>query len=83
VLYRLDAPWWLPVNDPVNQLVFAETGASVDTVIVAGRVVMDERRIATFDATALFDEINAMVASLRKRNDDLFQVAHAIAAIVP
>ena len=26
-IYRLDKPWWLPVNDVVCQLVFAETGA--------------------------------------------------------
>ncbi|HEY0275864.1 MAG TPA: amidohydrolase family protein, partial [Paenirhodobacter sp.] len=34
VLYRTDQPWWMPINDAVAQLVFAETGASVDTVIV-------------------------------------------------
>lgn len=83
VLYRLDAPWWLPVNDAVNQLVFAETGAAADTVVIDGRVVMEDRRITTFDAGALFDEINAMVRSLRVRNDKLFRVAQAIADFVP
>lgn len=82
VLYRLDAPWWIPVNDPVNQLVYAETGASVDTVLVGGKVVVERSRPTCFDASALMREIRDMVASLRKRNDDLFTVAGQIAEFV-
>ena len=33
----MTAPWWVPLNNPVNQLVFAETGASVDTVLIDGK----------------------------------------------
>lgn len=83
VLYRLDAPWWVPVNDPVNQLVFSETGAAVDTVIVNGRVIVDQRRVTTFDADAMVAEVNEMVRTLRRRNADLFRVAGTIASIVP
>jgi 5-methylthioadenosine/S-adenosylhomocysteine deaminase len=83
VLYRLDAPWWVPLNDPVNQLVFAETGAAVDTVLVDGKVVVAGGRIATFDVDALVAEVQAMVRSLRARNADLFAVAGEIATIVP
>jgi cytosine/adenosine deaminase-related metal-dependent hydrolase len=83
VLYRLDAPWWVPVNDPVAQLVFAETGAAVDTVIIDGRFVLDERRITTFDAAGMLREVRDMVSSLRKRNAALFEVAGAIADVVP
>lgn len=83
VLYRLDAPWWVPMNDAVNQLVYAETGASVDTVLVDGNVVVENGRPACFDADALVREVRDMVASLRKRNDDLFAVAGEIAELVP
>jgi 5-methylthioadenosine/S-adenosylhomocysteine deaminase len=83
VLYRLDAPWWVPLNDPVNQLVFAETGASVDTVLIDGRVVVEGGRIATFDVDAVVGEVRAMARALRKRNADLFAVADEIAALVP
>lgn len=82
-IYRLDKPWWVPVNDPVNQLVFAETGASVETVIVDGRVVLDKGRVTTFHVDAMMREVRDMALSLRKRNDDLFRVAHDIAAFVP
>lgn len=83
VLYRLDAPWWVPVNAPVSQLVFAETGAGVDTVVVGGRIVLDRGRITTFDSAAMVAEVNAMVRSLRRRNDNLFRVAEEIARRVP
>jgi len=83
VVYGLDAPWWVPVNDIVSQLVFAETGASVETVLVDGRVVVENRVVKTFDVEALLREVKAMTASLRKRNADLFDVAHGIAEIVP
>ena len=83
VLYRLDAPWWIPVNEPVDQLVFAETGAGVDTVLVDGRVVVEGGRVLTFDVEAMAWEVRAMVRSLRARNAALFTVAGAIADILP
>lgn len=83
VLYRLDAPWWVPLNDPVAQLVFAETGGAVDTVMIDGRIVVDSGKVTTFDTGALVDEVRAMTRSLRARNADLFDVASGIAEIVP
>jgi cytosine/adenosine deaminase-related metal-dependent hydrolase len=83
VVYRLDAPWWVPVNDVVNQLVFAETGASVDTVLIDGRIVVENRVVRTFDVEELLREVRSMTRSLRTRNADLFEVAHDIAELVP
>jgi cytosine/adenosine deaminase-related metal-dependent hydrolase len=83
VVYRLNAPWWVPVNDIVNQMVFAETGASVDTVMIDGRVVVANGAVTTFDVDALLREVRSMSSSLRKRNADLFDVAHDIAEFVP
>lgn len=83
VVYRLDKPWWIPINDIVNQLVFAETGASVETVLIDGEIVIDKGRVKTFDVDAMTREVNGMVKSIRRRNLDLFAVADAIAAVVP
>lgn len=82
-LYSLDKPWWIPINDPVSQLVFADTGAAVETVLVDGRVVVENGRPTLFDADALAREVRDMVRSLRARNADLFAVAGDIAALVP
>lgn len=82
-IYRLDRPWWLPVNDLVCQLVFAETGGGVDGVIVDGNIVMENGTIKTFDVDALAREVKAMAASLRERNADLFAIANEITTLVP
>jgi cytosine/adenosine deaminase-related metal-dependent hydrolase len=83
VVYRLDRPWWTPVNDIVNQLVFAETGGGVDTVVIGGNVVVNNGKVMTFDVDALLREVKAMAICLRTRNADLFSVANDIAALVP
>lgn len=83
VVYRLDRPWWIPINDIVNQLVFSETGASVETVLIDGKLVVEDGAVKTFDVDAMAREIRSMVNSLRDRNSDLFAVAEAIASVVP
>ena len=83
VLYRLDHPAWTPLNDPPCQMVFSESGSAVETVIVAGEVLLDGGRPTRFDPMALAQEIRAMAVSLRRRNADLFAVATAIAERVP
>jgi len=83
VLYRMDTPAWAALNDPVAQLVFAETGGAVDTVMVAGEVLLTGGRPTRFDPAALSREIAAMTASLRRRNADLFSAADTIARTLP
>ena len=80
-LYRLDAPWWTPINDAVAQMVFAETGAGVDLVMTAGEVLLRDGRPTRFDPVELAAEVSAMSASLRRRNADLFEAAQAVAAV--
>ena len=70
-LYDLNDLRWAPCNDPVQQLVFAETGAAVHTVIVNGRVVVDAKRVTTVDVDALAREARGLLASIRRRNREL------------
>ena len=79
VLYRLDQPAWTPLNDPVSQMVFAETGSAVDTVIVAGEILLAGGRPTRFDPAALSEEIRAMAIETRHRNAGLFAIAEAVA----
>ena len=44
VMLDLDHPNWLPFNDPVNQLVHTEDGTAVASVMIGGRLVVDNRR---------------------------------------
>jgi cytosine/adenosine deaminase-related metal-dependent hydrolase len=55
VLYDLDTPEWRPLLNPVNNLVYAASGASVRTVVVDGRIVLDDGRLTTLDEREVYD----------------------------
>lgn len=83
VLYRLEAPWWIPMNDLLNQFVFAENGSSVDTVIIDGRIVVDARKIVAFDSDAILAEARSMANAIRERNADLYRLAGRMGEFFP
>jgi cytosine/adenosine deaminase-related metal-dependent hydrolase len=60
VLYDLDTPEWRPLLNPVNNLVYAASGASVRTVLIDGRVVLDEGRLTTLDERALYGRVERL-----------------------
>jgi len=49
VVIDLDQPHLTPIYDPYSHLVYAATGADVQTVLVHGQVVVQDRRLLTFD----------------------------------
>ncbi|MDO6965214.1 amidohydrolase family protein [Rhizobium alvei] len=66
---------FLPLNDVAKHLVYAENGSSVEMVMVAGRVVMQDGRLTTVDEEAIFDELAELMpaylaehAELERRN---------------
>jgi 5-methylthioadenosine/S-adenosylhomocysteine deaminase len=67
VLYDLDAPEWRPLLNPVNNLVYAATGASVRTVLIDGRTVLDEGRITTLNEKALYDRAETLAREQIRR----------------
>ena len=74
----LTEPSFVPLNSVARQLVYAESGAGVETAIIDGRVVMRERRLTTIDEAALREEVEDVMASFRpeareviKRNEKL------------
>lgn len=50
-------PEWLPTVNLMNNLVYSADGKSVDTVIVNGKVVVENQKMVTIDEEALYDEI--------------------------
>jgi 5-methylthioadenosine/S-adenosylhomocysteine deaminase len=49
VVLDLDRPHLTPLYDPFSQMVYAATGADVQTVLVDGRVLVQDRRLLAFD----------------------------------
>jgi cytosine/adenosine deaminase-related metal-dependent hydrolase len=60
VLYDLDVPEWRPLLNPVNNLVYSATGASVRTVLIDGRMVLDDGRLTTLDEPALYERAEVL-----------------------
>jgi cytosine/adenosine deaminase-related metal-dependent hydrolase len=83
VLHDLNAPSWVPLNDPVTQLVFGASGATVDTVIVAGKVIVEGKRIVAFDMQPILDEVHGLVRHQRDRNAPLQAWAARMEELVP
>ena len=57
-----------PLNDPFQHLVYSETGSSVRTVLVNGRVVIKDGNLLTVDQDALLAEAREVWA---KRKGDI------------
>ncbi len=70
VLLDLAASHYVPLNDPVNQVVHCEDGTGVHTVIVDGRVLLEAGRFTAFDFDALRDKAAVAVARLAEVNSE-------------
>jgi 5-methylthioadenosine/S-adenosylhomocysteine deaminase len=80
VLYDLAYPWWTPLNDAEQQLVFGERGASVHTAIVDGRVVLRDGASTLIDEADIFAASHQILDGVRARNGPIAAVARAVAA---
>jgi len=56
-----------PVHDTSSALALCSHGSDVDTVIVGGRLLMQDKRVRVMDEAALLDECRAAVQGLRAR----------------
>ena len=56
-----------PVFDPIASLVYSAGAGSVDTVVVAGRVLLDEGRITAVDERAVLVECQSAAWQLARR----------------
>jgi cytosine/adenosine deaminase-related metal-dependent hydrolase len=60
VIFDLDLPEWRPLLDPVNTLVYSASGASVWTVLVDGRIVLDDRRVTMIDEHQILTRVERL-----------------------
>jgi 5-methylthioadenosine/S-adenosylhomocysteine deaminase len=82
VLLDLDHPNWLPLNDPVNQLVHCEDGTAVDGVMIGGRMVVENRRVLTVDLARLRERAAAARDRLAAANADNRRLYEALEPVV-
>jgi guanine deaminase len=82
VMLDLDHPNWLPFNNPVNQLVHSEDGNAVHSVMIAGRMVVENRRVLTVDMARLRSRVEAARERLAAANADNRRLYDALEPIV-
>lgn len=77
-LLRADGTFLSPLTDPLGTLVYAETGADVDTVLVGGRVVVRNGRVLTVDEARLRARAQEAADRLRAANAAAWTLAEEI-----
>jgi guanine deaminase len=79
VLLRADSVFLRPLADPVTALVYAETGASVETVLVDGRVVLEEGRVRGVDEARIYARAQTAAEGQRARTAEAWALAARLA----
>jgi 5-methylthioadenosine/S-adenosylhomocysteine deaminase len=69
VVFDANRPEWLPLYNPVSNLVYSATGASVRHVFVGGTQVVEEGRLTLVDEDALTREVRAAARRIAGRLD--------------
>ncbi len=82
VMLDLEHPNWMPLNDPVNQLVHCEDGTAVDSVMIGGRMVVQGRKPVGIDLARLREQAEAARERLYAANVDNRALYAALEPIV-
>ena len=69
VLYRLDAPAFTPLNDPLRQLVFGESGDGIHSVWVEGEQIVADGQLTRLDQRVISQRIEQAMQRLRPAID--------------
>jgi cytosine/adenosine deaminase-related metal-dependent hydrolase len=67
VLVNLDSVHMVPNNNHVSDLVYAGSGTDVDTVIIDGRIVMENRGVKTLDEREIIGQARERASALLDR----------------
>jgi 5-methylthioadenosine/S-adenosylhomocysteine deaminase len=59
-LLDLSDPSYLPLNNAIRQIVYCESGRGVHTVLVDGKVIVEDRQIQTVDYASLLEEVTEL-----------------------
>jgi len=67
ILVDFNSPCTTPNHHPVSSLVYSASGSEVKTVLVDGRVVVEDGKILTVDEGEVLKEATARAKNLAKR----------------
>ncbi|MFQ5913138.1 MAG: amidohydrolase family protein [Nitrospinota bacterium] len=67
VLFDMDRPQWIPCHDPVQTLVYSADGASCETVLIDGKVVLEKGVLQTMDEGEILARARESAAKMAKK----------------
>jgi guanine deaminase len=73
---------YIPLVDPVNQVVHAEDGTGVDSVMIGGRMVVDRKQLTTVDTSQLAAQAESAADRLGRANAETRRFADSLAGAV-
>jgi 5-methylthioadenosine/S-adenosylhomocysteine deaminase len=82
VFLPLESPHFVPLRSPMVQMVFGENAASVDTVMIGGRVVFHGGKLLTLDEASLRIRAEEAARRLDETNAEVFASAAGVARLV-
>lgn len=65
ILIDTDKPHLCPVNNPLSAIVYSAQAADVDTVIIDGNIVMENRKLLTIDEEKVKFQVRQIVEKLK------------------
>jgi len=65
-ILELRQPQLAPLNDVISSLVYSAYGSEVETVIIGGNIVMEERKFTQIDESQVYSEIEWRAAKLNQ-----------------
>ncbi|MBI4455194.1 MAG: amidohydrolase family protein [Acidobacteria bacterium] len=75
-IFGINNPDWLPLYNPISNLIYAAPGNTARTVIVDGSVIMEEGRVQTVDEEALYKEV-------LERQEHILEVTGLAKSVLP
>ena len=66
-LFNTRMPQWQPLYNPVSNLVYSATGASVDTVICDGKILMEGRQLKTMDEEEIYRAVARLMPGILQK----------------
>jgi len=66
-IFNTQRPEWLPLINPVSNLVYSACGHSCETVIIDGKVIMEDKKILAFNEEELLKKATPMAQSIMSR----------------
>jgi 5-methylthioadenosine/S-adenosylhomocysteine deaminase len=68
-LFNTRTAQWQPLYNPVSNLVYSATGASVDTVLCDGKVLMEGRRLKTLNEEEIYTQVDRLIPGILKKTN--------------